>query len=104
MLPLVGLAGDAGQRDWLQIGGFAIERQENRERGPVFIRPGPTLQPDGPAMLLNNAARDPQSQAGTHVFLGSKKWLEEVFSVLRFDPVAGIENGDAYSGPMRAVP
>src|SRR5437868_6325796 len=98
------LASHLCQRGWLLIGSFAIQRQEDGKRGTVFIRPGPALQPDGPAMFLNNAARDPQSQAGADIFLGSKEWVEQVFSVLRFDPVAGIENGDANSGPMCSVP
>src|SRR6266571_5224519 len=94
------LASHLCQRGWLRVVGFAIQRQEDGKRGTVFIRPGPALQADGPSMFLNNAACDPQAQAGTDIFLGSKEWLEQVFSVLRFDPVAGIENGDPNSGPM----
>ena len=55
-------------------------------------------------MLLNNAARDPQSQAGANVCLGGEKWLEDVFLMLWFNPAAGVENGDANSVKMRAVP
>ena len=82
---------------------MAIERQENRERSPMVLGPGPALYPDSPAMFLHNAARDPQSQAGADVFFGGKEWLEEVFSVLRRDPLAGIKNGDADSGPVCSV-
>jgi hypothetical protein len=70
----------------------------------MVLGPGPALYPDGPAVFFNNAARDPQSQAGAHVFFGGKEWLEEVFSVLRRDPFAGIKNGDADSGPIYSVP
>src|ERR1051326_1143301 len=98
------LAAHACQRGWFRVVRLSIQRQENRKRSPVFIRPVPALHQDGPAMFLNNAARDPQSQAGAYVFLGSKEWLEEIFSVLWRDPAAGVKNGDANAGPICIVP
>src|SRR6476646_9800334 len=94
------LAADLGEGSRLPVGGFAIQRQEDGKRGPVVIRSGPALHLDGPAMFFDNAASDPQTQAGANIFLGGKEWLEEAFSVLRFDPVAGIENGDPHAGPF----
>ena len=66
--------------------------------------PRSAFHPNAAAMLLKNAARDPQAQACANVGLGGEKWLEDIFSMPGFNSAAGVKKSDANSVKVRAAP
>src|SRR4051794_10830000 len=57
--------------------------QKDGEHGPVSFGSDVGADADSAALLFNNAARDPQSEAGTFLAFRGKEWLEELVAVFR---------------------
>src|SRR3954462_2309411 len=65
-------------------------RQKHGEHGAVSFGSDVGADADSAALLFNNAARDPQSEAGTFLAFRGKEWLEELVAVFWRGAGAGV--------------
>src|SRR4051794_17369223 len=73
-------------------------RQKHGEHGAVSFGSDVGADAYSAALFFNNAARDPQSEAGTFLAFRGKEWLEELVAVLRRDAGTVVGHRDRHPG------
>src|ERR1035437_1424869 len=83
--------------------GFVLLGQEDRKHGSGRARCRPPVRPapypNRSSVFLHDTARDPQSEAGPGVFLGSVEGFEDLAQMVAGNAAAGVGHGDADSRP-----
>ena len=73
----------------------AIGRQKDAENGAVMFLVSAAAQANESAVLLDDALRNPQTQASSFFSFGREKRFEEAALMFDFDALAGISDYDA---------
>src|SRR6185437_4023432 len=81
-----------------------MQWHENRKGCSVVLRPRSAEEMNVAMMLLNNVFGNPKSEAGSDICFGGKEWLEYIFSDMRWNADARIEDCDSHPGLKGVAP